>query len=53
MIEKAKKVMDNGIHFLGLLTSLSKAFECLTLDLIIGNVDSFNNPDTKVFVNLM
>ena len=53
MIEKTKRVMDNAIHFLGLLTSLSKAFECQTVDLIIGNLDIFNHLNTEVFVKLM
>ena len=41
MIEKWKKAVDNGNVFGALLTDLSKAFDCLPHDLIIGKLNSY------------
>ena len=41
MIEKWKKVVDNGNVFGALLTDLSKAFDCLPHDLIIEKLNSY------------
>ena len=38
MIEKRKKAVDNGNVFGALLTDLSKAFDCLSHDLIIAKL---------------
>ena len=41
MIEKWKKAVDNGNVVGALLTGLSKAFDCLPHDLIIGKLNSY------------
>ena len=41
MIERTKDVMDKCGHFTALLTDLSKAFDCLALDLIIVKLDAY------------
>ena len=38
MIEKAKKIFDKGGIFGALLTDLSKAFDCMTHDLLIAKL---------------
>ena len=41
MIEKWKKVVDNGGAFAALLTDLSKAFYCIPHDLIIAKLEAY------------
>ena len=41
MTEKQKKAVDNGNIFGGLLTDLSKAFDCFPHDLIIAKLNSY------------
>ena len=41
MIEKWKKIVDNGGVFGALLTDLSKAFDCIPHDLIIAKLEAY------------
>ena len=41
MIEKWKKTVDNGDVFGALLTDLSKTFDCIPHDLIIGKLEAY------------
>ena len=42
MIEKARKILDKGGTFGALLTDLSKAFDCMTYDLLIAKLHALN-----------
>ena len=41
MIEKWKKIVDNGSVFGTLVTDLSKAFDCIPRDLIIAKLEEY------------
>ena len=42
MIEKARKILDKGRTFGALITNLSKAFDCMTHDLLIAKLHALN-----------
>ena len=42
MVEKARKILDKGGTFGALLTDLSKAFDCMTDDLLIAKPHALN-----------
>ena len=42
MMEKAKKILDKGGTFGALLTDLSKAFDCMTHELLIVKLHALN-----------
>ena len=42
MIEKARKIFDKGGAFGTLLTDFSKAFDCMTHDLLIAKLHALN-----------
>ena len=42
MIEKARKILDKGGTFGALLTNLSKAFDCMTHDLLVAKLHALN-----------
>ena len=55
MIEKARKILDKGGIFDALLTDLSKAFGCMTHDLLIAKLHALNfdmNAPNLTFVYL-
>ena len=41
MIEKSKQSVDNSAAFEALMTDFSKAFDCLSHELLIAKVDAF------------
>ena len=41
MIEKWKKALDNKKHAGAILTDLSKAFDCITHELLIAKLDAY------------
>ena len=42
MTEKARKILDKGGTFGALITNLSKAFDCMTHDLLIAKLHALN-----------
>ena len=50
MIEKAKRIMDNGGHFSVLLTDLSKMFDCLPHDLLIAKLDAYGFENDTLYL---
>ena len=55
MIEKWKKSVDNGGSFGALMTDLSKAFDCLSHELLIAKLDAygFDNKSLKFIHNYL
>ena len=55
MIEKWKKSVDNGGSFGALMTDLSKAFDCLSHELLIAKLDAygFDNKSLKLIYNYL
>ena len=56
MIEKWKKIVDNGSAFGALLTDLSKALDCIPHDLIIAKLEAYGfqiNELTQVYDYLL
>ena len=53
MIEKLRQSLDKGGHYGALLTDLSKAFNCLSHDLLIGklHVYAFDIPALRLLHN--
>ena len=49
MTEKAKGIMDEGEHFSVLLTDLSKAFDCLSHDLLTAKLDTSGFKNDKLY----
>ena len=41
MLEKWQSAIDNGKMFVALLTNLSKAFDCLSYDLLIAKLNAY------------
>ena len=55
LIEKWKKGVDNGGSFGALMTDLSKAFDCLSHELLIAKLDAygFDNKSLKLIYNCL
>ena len=55
LIEKWKKSVDNGGSFGALMTDLSKAFDCLSHELLIAKLDAygFDNKSLKLIYNYL
>ena len=50
MIEKAKRIMNNGGHLSVLLTDLSKMFDCLPHDLLIAKLDAYGFENDALYL---
>ena len=50
MIEKARKIFDNGGTFSALLTDLSKVFDYMTYDLLIAKLHALNFDMNKLYL---
>jgi len=48
LVESWKKALDNGDYFGALLTDLSKAFDCLSHELLIAKLKAYNWDNTAV-----
>ena len=55
LIEKWKKSLDNGGSFGALMTNLSKAFDCLSHELLIAELDAygFDNKSLRLIYNYL
>ena len=53
VIQKWKKLLENGKTFIALLTDLSTAFDCFSLKLIIGKLNAYGYslPSSKLIHN--